>query len=272
MSAVQAVNLLSPIRRAARRRRKHVARWVVGLAVYGAVLLAVWGMVHLVGSDADRAVAAELARVRDEIDRSKQVMRDLQPVLAEVRTTLAAGRAVGNQPDWSLLLGLLSNLLDEQAVLTGFHLEPVGGGGRRLVDQRNPGQADAEQAARGPYRLHLTGFGESQAVVQRYVLRLEETGLFETVTLLDAHAALFRGHEAVRFRIECRLGVPPERRSEAGSANGLSPAEGSQAGTQTVGREPGASDGIAAAVDDEINAAAGEPSGLTWPPLESGGF
>ena len=192
MSRVQAVNLLSPARLAARHRRRRIRSWVVGVGMYAALLVAIWMGARVLTGGAGQTLASQIDRTERRITQSKQRMAALQPKLAEARTTLAASRAVGEQPDWSLLLGLLSKLLDERTVLTNCRLEPLD---------------DAPRTAEGPYRLHISGMGRTQVAVSAYMLRLEESGLFDKVTLVDTQTEPFRQGEAVGFRIECRLGA-----------------------------------------------------------------
>lgn len=207
MSAVQAVNLLSPARRLARVRRRRISRWSAGLTLYVALLAGVWIAVHVGGSGADRTVAAELEAVRGEMEEARATIQALRPELVEARNVLAASRAVGNQPDWSLLLSVLAGLLDEQTVLSDFQIEPATGEPWRAGRAR---RADAKDTAHGPYRLQLDGFGQSQRAVQRYVLRLEQTGLFEQVMLVDTRTASFGDDEAIAFRVTCQLGEPAD--------------------------------------------------------------
>ena len=206
MSSVQGVNLLSPSRRIARLRRRRIACWSSGLVIYAAALVVISVGIHISGSGADRSVAADLAAVRTQLQDAEQAIHELRPKLFEARNVLAANRAVGNQPDWSLLLSLLSGLLDERTVLTSCRIEPITGEPWQV---RGAQQADAQQAARGPYRVHVEGFGRSHAAVQSYVMRLERARLFEEVTLLNTRTAMFQGDEAIRFRIQCHLGAPP---------------------------------------------------------------
>ena len=48
----------------------------------------------------------------------------------------------------------------------------------------------------------------SQAAASQYALRLESTGLFGRVTLLDTNRDTYVGLLLVSFRIECTLGDP----------------------------------------------------------------
>jgi hypothetical protein len=55
------------------------------------------------------------------------------------------------------------------------------------------------------HRLLLTGFGKSQESVSRFVLRLEESGVFDAVRLISSCRQTFLQGDAVAFSVECRF-------------------------------------------------------------------
>ena len=55
--------------------------------------------------------------------------------------------------------------------------------------------------------LRLAGVGRSQAAVSQFVLRLEQLGLFDRVTLLDTRREPFGADSAVGFRAVCIMHV-----------------------------------------------------------------
>ena len=211
MSGVQAVTLLSSARRMARQRRQRTARWAGGMCIYAAALAGLWVAAHMMWSGVDRTLALDVAATRQRIAQAEQTLGELKPQLTEVQTTLAASHAVGHQPDWSLLLTLLADLLDERTVLRSCKLEPKGNATRRPGAEDVLQRTDAQRAAHGPYDLHMEGYAQSQSAVSAYVLRLEATGLFQRVTLVDTRMEPFHDGRAVSFRIECQLGRQPGR-------------------------------------------------------------
>ena len=62
----------------------------------------------------------------------------------------------------------------------------------------------------GGFLLGLRGYGRSQAAVAKFVLRLEQTGLFQEVKTLKRTREAFLDAEAVAFRLECLLLNRPE--------------------------------------------------------------
>ena len=109
---------------------------------------------------------------------------------------------MGEQPDWSLLLALLSRTLGDQAVLRSVGLEYA----PEAFEETAPSAPEAPNEP-PPVTLELSGLGQTQYVVSRFVLRLEQTPLFESVRLIDTRREPFLAGHAVAFRIECVLGA-----------------------------------------------------------------
>ena len=63
----------------------------------------------------------------------------LKPQLDEAHTKLSVARMVGDQPDWSLLLAIISSTVDDEIVLTSTKLKA-------------PSIADAQPATPGEQR------------------------------------------------------------------------------------------------------------------------
>lgn len=172
-------------------------------AAYAAVLLGAYAVCAGVCGTDDEALDDDLREARIEIDAATHELEQLQGRLEEAKLKLEANRAVGEQPDWSVLLGALAKGLDDEIVLTRCHLKGPDERGR-------PGAGQAPEptaAGAGPERFSLetSGFGRSQAGVAQFVLRLERTKLFRAVTLVKANREPFMADRAVAFLIECSL-------------------------------------------------------------------
>ncbi|MEX0745547.1 MAG: PilN domain-containing protein [Phycisphaeraceae bacterium] len=195
---MQAVNLIPDARRDARRSRRHARRWSVAGVIYALALVGIWLIAQSIFGGADRALAEQLNDIDKQRASAAEQIRKLEPRLAEAQTTLAASRSVGSQPDWSLLLNLLAQQLGEEVLLTSCRLEPASATGPVAA---RPADGQPQQH----YRVRLAGLGLSQRDVSDYLLRLEKTGLFSRVTLIDTRKEPFRDTLAVGFRMECEL-------------------------------------------------------------------
>ena len=193
-------NLMPAYRHGAKQRRLRLRRWAMICGAYAVVLLAGYGLAESVWGSGGRAVTEEFERTKLKISAAGEQIAELQAKLFEVQQLQAANRVLSDQPDWSLLLALLSKTLQEDIVLRSCQLKPAAEA-RSPVDAMSGPTADP----RGGFLLSLRGYGRSQAAVARFVLRLEHTGLFKEIKTIKRTREVFLGAEAVAFHLECLL-------------------------------------------------------------------
>lgn len=212
---IEQANLIPIARQTARRRRGRIRFWISACTVYALVLVAAGGALQSVLGSTDSVLESEVSALVTEISSTKREVAQVQPKLAEARLTLAASQAVGSQPNWSVLLSLLADTLrqtgatesDGELVLSACELNRV----PELPTVAPSGVSSAGAAASKPapgaarYALRVAGVGKTQAVISQYVLGLEQTGLFERVTLVETRRTPFASGEAVSFKLECLL-------------------------------------------------------------------
>ena len=185
------VNLIPAPRRDARQRRRHI-QWcatgcilyALGAATAGALARAAWG-------GRDPRISSQLAAVDQNVRQSEQALTEARARLNQAQTVLVAVRQISQRPDWSALLALLARKSENQIVLRTCELSPPAG------------------QSEGAFVAVAAGIARTPADAQEYAIRLQKTGLFERVTLLDTHREPFAGIEASAFRIECALGTVP---------------------------------------------------------------
>lgn len=199
------VNLIPARRRDARRRHVRVRRWITGCCAYALVLSAGFGSWRGAWSVEQRDLTRELAQLGNEIAQSQQATAALRLAAGAAGRSLESNRAVADQPDWSVLLALLARIRGDDLVLDHWQLQPVDGpGGTEVLTV----SAVARGVASGrPPRLalRLSGHGRTAGAVSEFVLRLERTGLFESVALLKTAREPFMGEDAVDFKLHCLL-------------------------------------------------------------------
>ena len=201
---IAGVNLIPMYHQAAHRRRAYAMRWVGICAGYTMLVMAAgFGAQCLWGRGA-MDVSERLANLNASAASNESAAKAFGPKLEQMQTTLAASRTVGSQPDWSVLLRLVAGLLDHKTVLSSCRLKPAAEAGGRLVlgSEGKPKRFGAKG-----YVLDLNGLGENQQAVAGYVLRLEKTGLFGKVALIDTRKEPFLrgGQNAIGFQIHCTL-------------------------------------------------------------------
>lgn len=230
------INLIPQPRLQMMARRTRVHRWLAAAGAYAVILIVGYTMcVASAGSDVD-ATGAALEKTNRKIDELNRAVESLRPQLTEAQAKLAVARTVGDQPDWSLLLSVISSTLDEEIVLNNARLttsdasssnRQVAAAAAAPPTSRPSGDADAK------FTVALQGFAKSQAAVTQFVLRLERLGLFDRVEMMNSSRQPFGNGDATGFRIECELrrigGVRRANNDGAGTgarSNGSAPASG----------------------------------------------
>ena len=75
-----------------------------------------------------------------------------------------------------------------------------------MGDGSPPGSAgQAGKPVPRSFVLHVSGYGQTQAAVARYILQLERSGLFDRVHLLKTTREPFLAGTAVAFQIDCTI-------------------------------------------------------------------
>jgi hypothetical protein len=205
---MKTTNLIPARRRDAKRRRRHRNAWVTACGAYAALLACAVGMAHVVWGNAGAAeeLGGRLTAADNDIRRFERQTAEARVELAAARATIEANRTVAGQPDWSVLLALLAKTIGDDVVLRTVAIAPPPNSAATSAAAAN-GTRPAANA--GPdVVLDLGGIGRSQLAVSQHVLRLERTGLFSKVTLLDTSREPYLNGNAIAFRLQCTFGDP----------------------------------------------------------------
>jgi Tfp pilus assembly protein PilN len=207
MSA-QGINLIPGPRRRAMARRARVRRWLTGSGCYAVLLIIAYAAcITSAGNDVDASTAA-LERTNRQIDDITHSLSTLRPQMVEMQARMSVARNVGDQPDWSHLLAIVSATLDDEIVLNSTRLEASDATAAATSGARRMAVPASQPSVDSDCRLiaSLQGFAKSQAAVTQFVLRLERLGLFERVEMVNSSRQQFGNNsEATAFRIECEL-------------------------------------------------------------------
>jgi len=174
-----------------------VLGYAILLAATCAAVTGVWGV-------DGKAVTAQLSSARSANQKASAALVSGARRLSQAQSTRSTVEALSDQPDWSLLLTLLGQELDEDLVLREVRLRPA--------ERPKTAPALIAAAAAGErFRLELRGLGRTQEAVSRFVSRLEGKKLFSEVSLLRRAREPFLADTAVSFDLECVLGDAKER-------------------------------------------------------------
>ncbi len=217
------VNLMPEPRLRAAALRRRLRRWIAGVAAY-AVLMAVvcfasWTHAEAASDD----VRFEIARATQRlIDAERRAQTNNQQA-EQLERALAATRAVGEHPDWSLLLRLLAEHRGDDLVLRSIEITvaPTASAASASVasgpdaDKAPPGSTGDEA-----YDIRVTGVGLTQQRVLGYAGELQQwgreasstaPGVFTSVDVKRTYSEEFAGRQCVGFEIECRLAPRRQR-------------------------------------------------------------
>ena len=197
------VNLIPAHRRSARERRTRVRYWSAICGAYALLLGLTYACCAFAWSVNSDGLENDLAKAAAEVDDLTRSLRGAEAELNEADSLLDSIRGIAKQPDWSLLLGLVSKTLGDEVVLDTFRLGPPNTGGTIVRVQRTASGSPSAPKNEPPYTLYISGYARSQAAVSRFVLRLDELDLFDRVDLLKtSREAMFDG-DATGFQVQC---------------------------------------------------------------------
>ena len=208
---MNSVNLISGKRLALRRRRLVNRRW----GWVCAILIGVWVTAGLAirsmwmpGSN----VIEELAQSGSQIEQLAIDLTRQAAQLKQIRAELAAGRAITTRSDWSVVLAVVSRCAGDGLVLRKCQLSPVwdrnASPGLRSVGN-SLHKDELEPVMASQWILQLAGVGKTLEDVSQFVLRLEQTNLFDRVQVVDSGQEVFLGEPATSFILVLNLGDRP---------------------------------------------------------------
>jgi len=186
--------------------RLHLWFWIAG--IYVIVVTIALSTVHAMWRVDDAAVSGELDSAVRHIEQYNTAILRLRAEMARITAQLQTSQVVKRQPDWSRLLILLSDTLGPDVVLSKCELQTLDAEARPIADM---GQAGLDAAAVNAllserrYRLDISGFGRKQNAVSQFVVRLEQSGLFDVVTMTNSHREDFMQRSAIAFTATCRF-------------------------------------------------------------------
>lgn len=201
------VNLIPARRRDARRRRAHLRWCAVGCAAYTLLTTTAAAIAWSAWTGEDPEVRKQIAHVDEEIHRNEQALLESSATLSARQAMLTAARQIAGQPDWSYLLALLADKAGSDMVLRSCQLTPASDAAGETKN--------VELHATGGLLVIVRGVAKSPQGAQQYVLRLEKTGLFDRVTLVETRREPFLNGEASAFRVDCVLSPSAPRGAAA---------------------------------------------------------
>lgn len=202
------VNLIPAARLAKRRRNAHLCVWAAIGGAYAMSLIAGSATLQALRASEDRNLNGQRTTLAEQVDQSNRELLEFRKQLGEATTALETARAIHHQPDWSKLFLGLSERLGDEIVLGRCQLTTLTADNKAVAEQwanALPAKPLGTLLTECRHTLLLSGFGKSQESVSRFVLRLEGTGVFQVVRLVNSSRQTFLDQEAVAFTVECHF-------------------------------------------------------------------
>jgi hypothetical protein len=209
---VNGVNLIPLVRVQARRRAARIRVWLVIMPLCASILAGAYGWIRVAWSSDLDSITAEIKKADADIRAADKEDSAAKARIAELQPRFRAAKAVGDQPDWGLLLSLVASRLGHDAVLNSCTLSPPADGIAVPVaatvsgKTSKAGEARPRESGRPErFTLALSGLARTQDAVSAFVSGLEDAGVFDRVTIAEARRTAVAGQEGVAFRVECTL-------------------------------------------------------------------
>lgn len=208
------INLI-PIEHVRRRRQRRIARrWAIGVGLYALAVLVVCVLINVPASADGSTTRADLARLSQQLGRAEKDKASFEKQVAQKRSSLAAAKAVGDHPDWSILLESVARVRTGEIVLESFDLATQ----KTEIKPSAPPSGSASSAAKPPapskfktsYTIKLIGYAPAPGSVFGYARRMEGLGVFEQVSVKDTRATPLGSMPSTRFEIHASISEPME--------------------------------------------------------------
>jgi len=202
------VNLIPAARIEKRRRKARIRLWTAICGTYVILLGGLTLSAYAFWRDTDDSVVEQLALTEQRIETYNATISQFQQKLAKAQAELKAGELIGNQPDWTKLLVLVGDELEDQVVLDTCQLATVNEDRQNVTNNLQESLSSAPPSVQGAeqqYELELSGFGRTQTSVSQFVLRLEQMQMFDKVELVNSRRQAFLSNKAVAFSIKCSM-------------------------------------------------------------------
>jgi Tfp pilus assembly protein PilN len=186
------VNLIPAplLRQRTERRRARLGLHATALYL-GLLLVAVFVLLAGRVPSTAHAAATDSALTAEQVTLLSQQVERAYADLAEARRRLKGSRVLSERPDWSALLHLVAAAAGQDVVLRGFSLQTTG----PVIDA---------QAT-----LRLSGVAKDPWTVSSFVLRLEESRLFDRVTIESSGREPYGQTIATAFALRCEMFAAP---------------------------------------------------------------
>ena len=207
---MMSVNLIPRAKRLRQQARRRREQWIRFLRFYAIVLAGGCALALLPAHAALPSLDSSIARIDRRIETTTKALDQARRQLGALGTQLDLARAVGEHPDWSILLGAIARARADDAVLESFDLTLARVDDKSSKsDAAKPPAPNAKPLQRDIVVVKLTGLCSSPASCFQFAHALEQLELFERVVVKDTRSQPLGAMPATRFEIEAIATAAP---------------------------------------------------------------
>lgn len=207
---MMSVNLIPKAKRLRQQARRRREQWIRFLRFYAIVLAGGCALAMLPAHAAPPSLDSSIARVDRRIETTTKALDESRRQLGALGKQFDLARAVGEHPDWSMLLGAIARARADDAVLESFDLSLARVEDKGIKsDAAKPPPPNAKPLQRDIVFVKLTGLCSSPASCFQFAHALEQLALFERVVVKDTRSQLLGAMPATRFEIEATASAAP---------------------------------------------------------------
>lgn len=181
--------------------RSALRRWSIPLAACALLSFVPIVLENTQVADTSGQLAEErMVQAQSRVESGNTLITSKSALLAQRQRELQAEQALTLRPDWSGVITLVTRQFNDQLMMTGFQLGDANDNGVR--NGLGPIAADTPRES---VWLILSGVAEANSEVPGLIMRLEQLGLFERVTMTGAQREAFAGGSRTTFTLACKV-------------------------------------------------------------------
>jgi len=205
---MRSVNLIPTRQRHAAAVRRRLRVWALALGCFGAAVACSCFVVRAFGSHQEQELLTDVRRAAGRIEDSDKEYKRLSKEFAEKSRVMESSQTIGEHPDWSKMLGAITQARGQEVVIDDITLttdEAAPAAGKKSPEPKEgPGkEAASRKRAREAYTLVLKGYGLSYQDVIKFVKALERLKALDKVVITDTKSMPYRGMPATWFEVRC---------------------------------------------------------------------
>jgi len=169
---------------------------MIGTASYCAIILLLIAGSRILSIDPGIAIAQKIKNAKEKISDENSQLKKIERHVLISEKSLVANQQLQNQPNWSILLKLVSIQMSDDIILIRCNLSPYFNNHKKTTQkQREPKR----------YYFIIEGQAKNQGEINDFILKIEKIKIFDRVDLVGSKKSNFSGIKSIHFILKCHL-------------------------------------------------------------------